>query len=362
MSKPQIRYECTACAATFPKWLGRCSNCGSWDTLVERTILDPHGMKAGAHRASSETGKAVYLSSLLEQGESPQRVETGLEELDHILGGGLVPGSLLLLGGEPGIGKSTLMLQLAGGLAQADIKVLYLSGEESASQIGMRTRRLGIQGGENLLLLTETCFESIERVLASERPAVLIVDSIQTIYVSAVEGVPGSVVQVRESAAGFMRLAKEEGLIVFLVGHVTKDGSLAGPRILEHMVDTVLYFEGEANHIHRILRVVKNRFGSTNEIGLFEMRGDGLRQVRDLSGYFLNGRSKEATGSAVVCTMEGRRPLLVEVPAWQSCWRSWKNVWACRLRLMMCLSIWPGVYGSMNRLLIWESVSGFFPL
>ena len=248
-------------------------------------------------------------------GGEPPRLRSGIGELDHILGGGLVPGSLLLLGGDPGIGKSTLMLQLAGRLADGGGRVLYLSGEESASQIAMRARRLGVDGGDGLKLITETCFETVEQVLERDRPDVLIVDSIQTVYVSALDSIPGSVSQVRETAAGFLRLAKSGGVTVILVGHVTKDGSIAGPRLLEHMVDTVLYFEGEGSQTHRILRVVKNRFGSTNEIGLFRMSGSGLEEVSDLSGYFLEGRTEGAPGSAVVCTMEGTRPLLVEVQA-----------------------------------------------
>lgn len=255
------------------------------------------------------------MSSVTREEEILRRLATGIEELDNILGGGMVPGSLLLLGGEPGIGKSTLMLQLAGRLAREGLKVLYLSGEESASQIGMRARRLEITGGESLLVLSETCFEQIEQVVASQNPAVLIVDSIQTVYVSSVEAIPGSLAQVREASAGFLRLAKGGALTVILVGHVTKDGSLAGPKILEHMVDTVLYFEGDCSQTHRILRVVKNRFGPTNEIGLFEMRSNGLSGVKDLSGYFLSGRAEGASGTAVVCTMEGTRPLLVEVQA-----------------------------------------------
>jgi DNA repair protein RadA/Sms len=235
--------------------------------------------------------------------------------MDNILGGGLVPGSLLLLGGDPGIGKSTLMLQTAARLASAGDKVLYLSGEESTAQIGMRARRLGIDCGDELMLLAETCYEAVEQVVTELQPRFLVVDSIQTMFVSALGGIPGSVSQVRESSAGFMQLAKKEGLTVFLIGHVTKDGTLAGPRMLEHMVDTVLYFEGESSLNYRILRVVKNRFGATNEIGVFEMRGDGLVEVSEISSYFINGRAEGSPGSAVVCTVEGNRPLLVEAQA-----------------------------------------------
>ncbi len=275
--------------------------------------------KQPSHRvgaASSGASESILLSEVVAGGlAATPRVCSGIGELDNILGGGLVPGSLLLLGGDPGIGKSTLMLQLAGRLATSGSRVLYLSGEESASQIGMRARRLQVDGGQGLRLITETCFETVEQELGREKPDVLIVDSIQTVYVSALDSIPGSVSQVRETAAGFLRLAKSEGITVILVGHVTKDGSIAGPRLLEHMVDTVLYFEGDGGQAHRILRVVKNRFGSTNEIGLFRMGETGLEEVGDLSGYFLEGRHAGEPGSAVVCTMEGTRPLLVEVQA-----------------------------------------------
>ena len=285
--------------------------------MVQKTIVTSSPSTSMPHRiaAAQPSPEPVLLSSVAESAPGLTRLKTGIGELDGILGGGLVPGSLLLLGGDPGIGKSTLMLQLAASLAQAGANVLYLSGEESASQIGMRASRLAVDGANRLHLLTETCFESVEQAVLRQNPDLLIVDSIQTVYVSALDAVPGSIAQVRESSAGFLRLAKTGTLTVILVGHVTKDGSLAGPRILEHMVDTVLYFEGDGNHTHRILRVVKNRFGSTNEIGLFQMRGDGLREVGDLSGYFLAGRSVDSPGTAVICTMEGTRPLLVEVQA-----------------------------------------------
>ncbi|MFH1068950.1 MAG: DNA repair protein RadA [Candidatus Glassbacteria bacterium] len=318
MPRPRTVFECTSCAAAFPKWQGRCTNCGAWDSLVEKTIYPQAEVAARAmsHRIQPrDLNGPVPLAEVLEGGVEVARIRSGIGELDGILGGGLVPGSLVLIGGDPGIGKSTLMLQLAGSLSKSGVKVLYLSGEESASQIGMRAARLGIEGGESLSLFTETCFETVEQALTRDRPELLIVDSIQTVYVSSVDSIPGSLAQVRESSAGFMRLAKTEGLTVILVGHVTKDGSIAGPRVLEHMVDTVLYFEGDGNQTHRILRVVKNRFGATNEIGLFQMRGDGLHEVGDLSGYFLQGRSPEASGSAVICTLEGTRPLLVEVQA-----------------------------------------------
>jgi len=316
MPKPKVQYECSACGAVQAKWTGRCQSCGAWDSLTERAAPAPKAPGARSAPAPGTGGARTRpLAAVLAGGPEPARIKTGIAELDSILGGGLVPGSLLLLGGDPGIGKSTLMLQAAGRLAAAGVRVLYCSGEESEGQIGMRARRLGVAAPEELLLLTETCFEEIESAVRQSQPDVLIVDSIQTVYVGAVEGIPGSIVQVRESSAGFMRLAKQEGLTVVLVGHVTKEGALAGPRILEHMVDTVLYFEGDGNWSHRILRVVKNRFGSTNEIGVFEMRGDGLAEVADLSGYFLDGRAVESPGTAVVCTVEGTRPLLVEVQA-----------------------------------------------
>ena len=317
MAKTRVQYECTACGTFFPKWFGRCTSCGSWDSVVEKTLVPPGPGFRGAFagRDSGEVSRPVPLGQAVAGDRIPERVSTGNAEMDSILGGGVVPGSLLLLGGDPGIGKSTLMLQTAARLASAGEKVLYLSGEESTAQIGMRARRLGIDCGEKLMLLAETCFEAVEEAIAGLEPRFLVVDSIQTVYVSGLEGIPGSVAQVRESSAGFMRLAKRKGLTVFLVGHVTKDGSLAGPRVLEHMVDTVLYFEGESSLNYRILRVVKNRFGPTNEIGVFEMRGDGLVEVSEISAYFLTGRAKDSPGSAVVCTMEGSRPLLVEAQA-----------------------------------------------
>jgi DNA repair protein RadA/Sms len=317
MTKTRVQYECTACGAHFPKWVGRCSSCGTWDSVVEKTLVPPPaGVRSvSIGRDSGEISRPVPLGQAVGGDRIPERINTGSVVIDSILGGGVVPGSLLLLGGDPGIGKSTLMLQTAARLASAGCSVLYLSGEESTAQIAMRARRLGIDCGEELMLLNETCFEAIEEIVLSMKPQFLVVDSIQTVYVSALGGIPGSVAQVRESSAGFMRLAKRDRITAFLVGHVTKDGSLAGPRVLEHMVDTVLYFEGESSLNYRILRVVKNRFGATNEIGVFEMRGDGLVEVSEISGYFLTGRAKDSPGSAVVCTMEGSRPLLVEAQA-----------------------------------------------
>ncbi|MEA2062294.1 MAG: DNA repair protein RadA, partial [Gemmatimonadota bacterium] len=321
MAKPRTQYECTSCGAVFPKWLGRCSSCGAWDSVVEITVIPAQaGVRGGARAGGSGTNtnqRPVLLKEAMLGGEPLERLSTGSHEIDNILGGGgVVPGSLVLIGGDPGIGKSTLMLQVAANMAARGAPVIYLSGEESTAQIGMRARRLEIDcDNTNLVLLTETCFEAIEEVVAAQSPRVLIVDSIQTVYTSGLGGIPGSVGQVRESSAGFMRLAKNSGLCVFLVGHVTKDGSIAGPRVLEHMVDTVLYFEGESSLDYRILRVVKNRFGSTNEIGLFEMRAEGLAEVREISAFFLEGRAEGSPGSAVVCTLEGNRPLLAEAQA-----------------------------------------------
>lgn len=287
--------------------MGKCPDCNSWNTLAEEVVL-----KTGAAADAMPAAVPLPISEVADAAE--KRRSCGISELDRVLGGGLVAGSLVLLGGDPGIGKSTLLLQATDHLAKSDGCVLYVSGEESAQQIRLRGSRMGVNAGE-LFLLAETSLEKIVTQVHRLKPRVLVVDSIQTVFTSALESAPGSVSQVRETAGRLMMLAKGSGIPVFLVGHVTKDGSIAGPRVLEHMVDTVLYFEGDAGHPFRILRAVKNRFGSTNEIGVFEMKEGGLCEVRNPSELFLAERPLGVSGSVVVATLEGSRPLLVELQA-----------------------------------------------
>lgn len=314
MAKTRTRFVCQACGHSEPRWAGRCAGCGEWNSLEEEIVAQAKASDSPSQqaRAGKATGKAVRLSEL-DLREEP-RAKTGISELDRVLGGGVVPGSVVLVGGEPGIGKSTLLLQVAGTLAASGRKVLYCSGEESLTQIGLRSRRLGVEG-EGLLLLTETRLEQLLQQVEATAPDVLIVDSVQTLATAQIPSGPGSVSQLREVTAALTQLSKEGGPASFLVGHVTKDGNIAGPKLLEHMVDTVLYFEGRNGMPFRILRAVKNRFGSTDEIGVFEMRHRGLIEIPDPSRIFLAERPEEASGSAVVCTFEGSRPLLVEVQA-----------------------------------------------
>lgn len=301
-------FFCQECGYESSKWLGQCPSCKAWNSLVEEPSVS----------VKAESGKrrhgAPVLSRLSEikTGEE-ERIFTGLNELDRVLGGGIVPGSLILVGGDPGIGKSTLLLQICHTLADGR-KVIYISGEESLRQIKLRADRLG-SFPEGLLLLCETSLETIEAVIEKEKPDIVIIDSIQTMYKEEIASAPGSVSQVRESTSSLMRIAKGMGISVFIVGHVTKEGVVAGPRVLEHMVDTVLYFEGDRYAAYRILRAVKNRFGSTNEIGVFEMRENGLIEVKNPSEYMLNGKPQGASGSVVTCSMEGSRPILLEVQA-----------------------------------------------
>lgn len=308
MAKSRTIFTCQNCGSQSPKWLGRCPDCGSWNTFAE----EPAAPSAGKGRGELPAAKPVPLREV--PGEAEARLSSGLAELDRVLGGGVVDGSFVLLGGDPGIGKSTLLLQAAEFLAATHGTVLYVSAEESPRQLRLRGDRLG-SASDNLLILAETSVERIITTVHEVKPTVLMVDSIQTVHTSALESAPGSVSQVRESAGRFMMLAKGGSLPTFIVGHVTKDGSIAGPRVLEHMVDTVLYFEGDAGHPFRILRAVKNRFGSTNEIGVFEMKGDGLREVTNPSELFLSERPGGVAGSIVTSTMEGSRPLLVEMQA-----------------------------------------------
>jgi DNA repair protein RadA/Sms len=306
-------FVCQECGAQSPKWLGRCADCGAWNSLVEERPTES-APSAGVHRyapAGPGTGARLYADISIEQNP---RLSTGIDEFDRVLGGGVVPGSLVLLGGEPGIGKSTLLLQAAANMARTIGPVLYSSGEESEHQIKSRGERLAV-GDAPLYLLAETCLERILEEIGRLRPALVIVDSIQTVFSLKFQSAPGSIGQVREAATQLLFAAKGQNVPTFLVGHVTKDGSLAGPKALEHVVDTVLYFEGERHHSHRVVRAVKNRFGAISELGVFEMTSGGLRPVPNPSKMFLAERPAGAAGSAVLCSVEGSRPILVEVQA-----------------------------------------------
>lgn len=321
MAKPRTIHACQACGAQHSRWHGRCPDCGAWDSLVEERSAPVRAAGSGGGRGDGLAGlvgaavgdeKPRRLSEI--DGDASPRVVTGELELDRVLGGGFVPGSVVLLGGDPGIGKSTLALQLAGRLAAGGRSVLYVSGEESAEQIKLRAERLAGLGG-SLQILTTTRVESLAGPLAELAPAVVVVDSIQTIATDAIESAAGSVAQVRESAAQLAATAKRLGAVLLLIGHVTKDGQLAGPRVLEHLVDVVLTFEGDRAHAFRLLRAVKNRFGSTQELGVFQMAAHGLEAVANPSELFLEERSTRAPGSCVVPLLEGSRPLLVELQA-----------------------------------------------
>ena len=308
-------FFCQNCGHEESKWLGQCPACGEWNTFVEERI--DSGVTKGTAAASRAVRDSVREAKVMPLTEvtanDDERCETGIRELDRVLGGGIVPGSLVLVGGDPGIGKSTLLLQVCQRMARMK-KILYISGEESQAQIKLRANRMG-KFTPNLLLLCETNLETIRGVIEKERPELVIIDSIQTMYSEDVSSAPGSVSQVRESTNIFMQLAKGLCIPLFLVGHVAKEGTVAGPRVLEHMVDTVLYFEGDRHASYRILRAVKNRFGSTNEIGVFEMRQDGLAEVENPSEYMLSGKPENASGSVVACSMEGTRPILIEIQA-----------------------------------------------
>jgi DNA repair protein RadA/Sms len=315
MSKPpKTVFVCQECGSQSPKWLGRCGDCGAWNSFVEERQEAASAAGASAHRyaAAGLSGAArLYADIEIEQ---HARLSTGIDEFDRVLGGGIVPGSLVLLGGEPGIGKSTLLLQAAAIVARTIGPVLYSSGEESEHQIKSRGERLAV-GQAPLYLLAETCLERILEEIAHIKPALVIVDSVQTIFSMKFQSAPGSIGQVREAATQLLFTAKGKNIPTFLVGHVTKDGSLAGPKALEHVVDTVLYFEGERHHSHRVVRAVKNRFGAVSELGVFEMTSTGLRPVPNPSKLFLAERPANAPGSAVLCSVEGSRPILVEVQA-----------------------------------------------
>ena len=313
MKKGSTVFFCQSCGYESAKWSGQCPACREWNTFAEEPAAPKKkGAASSAKRRTGEIKAPVSLSHI--ESKDQERISTGMAELDQVLGGGIVPGSLVLVGGDPGIGKSTLLLQVCRNLADRLPKILYISGEESLQQIKMRASRIGIFK-DSMQLLCETNLSDIEEVVLKEKPQVVIIDSIQTMYQEEISSAPGSVSQVREATGVLMRLAKEQGIAIFIVGHVTKEGTVAGPRVLEHMVDTVLYFEGDRHASYRILRGVKNRFGSTNEIGVFEMLDTGLREVANPSEYMLSGKPEGASGSVVACTMEGTRPMLLEVQA-----------------------------------------------
>ena len=311
MAKQRSMYICSECGYESGKWYGKCPGCGEWNTMNEET---PAVKSTGTKRSSGGYASRPLkrLSEITEDVE--RRISTGIHEFDRVLGGGIVPGSLVLVGGDPGIGKSTLLLQVCRNLAEKQVSVLYISGEESLRQIKLRANRIG-QFTDKMQLLCETNLEVIREVIERRKPDVVVIDSIQTMFHEDVSSAPGSVSQVRESTNILMQIAKGMGVSIFIVGHVTKEGNVAGPRVLEHMVDTVLYFEGDRHASYRILRAVKNRFGSTNEIGVFEMCNTGLEEVKNPSEYMLNGRPEDASGSVVACSMEGTRPILVEIQA-----------------------------------------------
>lgn len=306
----RVIYCCQGCGHQSPKWMGKCPECGAWDTLLEERAVGLSQNRRGG--GFSAQGAPVSIAEVTLEDE--HRLLTGIPEFDRVLGGGIIDGSLVLIGGDPGIGKSTLMLQVVNGVAGEGRKVLYVSGEESLRQLKMRSRRLGAVCPQ-MLVASDINIESILATVEEVKPAVLVIDSIQTMFSPEVTAAPGSVSQVREATMKLMVMAKQSGVPVFLVGHVTKEGAIAGPRLMEHMVDTVLYFEGDQNHVFRILRAVKNRFGSTNEIGVFEMKAEGLSEVPNPSAVFLAERAENAAGSVVTACMEGTRPILVELQA-----------------------------------------------
>jgi DNA repair protein RadA/Sms len=311
MAKAKSVYTCTECGASSPKWQGQCPGCGQWNTLVE-TVAEATMTGTNRYAGLAGSGQLQDLSAIRPRDEPRQA--TGIEEFDRVLGGGLVPGGVVLIGGDPGIGKSTLLLQALSRLAEAGQPVLYVSGEESSEQVALRAHRLQLET-RGLRMLPEIGLEKILATLQKEKPLVAVIDSIQTLYSDALQSAPGSVAQVRECAAQLTRLAKQSGICIILVGHVTKEGALAGPRVLEHIVDTVLYFEGDTHSSFRLIRAVKNRFGAVNELGVFAMTEKGLRGVSNPSALFLSQHAQEVSGSCVMVTQEGTRPLLVEIQA-----------------------------------------------
>ena len=312
MAKAKTIYICSQCGYETPRWMGKCPDCGSWNTLEEQAPAPAQVEEKKLKRAPGSDAEAVRVDSIPD--EAMERRTTGIRELDRVLGGGVVDGSLVLVGGDPGIGKSTLLTQLCANMARDGAPVLYVSGEESARQIKMRARRLDCADA-GFYVLSENDMNTVEKRMQELSPAIMVVDSIQTMYRPDMASAPGSVSQIRECASQLMRLAKLSGCSVFLVGHVTKEGTIAGPRILEHMVDAVLYFEGDRQHQYRLLRAVKNRFGSVNELGMFEMSEHGMLEVENASEALLSERAHDASGSVVMCAMEGSRPLLTDVQA-----------------------------------------------
>ena len=308
MAKIKTSYICSECGFESPKWYGKCPSCGEWNTLNEE--LNSQQTKNSFSNSFSTVNQVLALDDIC--GENDERIPTKIEEFDRVLGGGIVKGSLVLLSGDPGIGKSTILLQICQNLGSKGQKILYVSGEESANQIKLRAVRIGVTT-KNLFILSQTDLATIVECIKAEKPDIVIIDSIQTMVYEQVNSSAGSITQVRECTNVFMHTAKGLGIPIFIVGHVNKDGAIAGPKVLEHIVDTVLYFEGERNYSYRILRGVKNRFGSTNEIGVFEMTADGLKEVLNPSLMMISGRPKNTSGTCVACVMEGTRPILAEV-------------------------------------------------
>ncbi len=307
MAKQQRKYVCRECGYSSPQWLGKCPNCNAWDTFVEEISKTTTGLKPASVKIPSKSLSDIKISPTI-------RMHTEIQEFDRVLGGGVVEGSLILVGGEPGIGKSTLLLQAVHQLGKIGKKVLYVSGEESPAQIKLRARRFGMESN-NIYILAQTDIDEIITEIEALSPDIVVVDSIQTVYHPEIPAVPGSITQVRECALRFMRVAKSNQMVIFLIGHVTKEGSIAGPRTLEHLVDTVLYLEGDKNYLYRLLRASKNRFGSTQEIGIFEMKEKGMEEVKDPSFMFLGEREEALPGNVVTCAMEGSRSFLVEIQA-----------------------------------------------
>ena len=308
MAKSSTQFTCTACGAAHNKWIGRCEACGAWNTIVEEAPL------SAGPKALGGKGRSIALTDLATQEAAPPRAASGINELDRVLGGGLVPASAILVGGDPGIGKSTLLLQATAAFARKGLSCMYISGEEAPAQVQMRAQRLGLSDAK-VALGAETNLRDILTTLDTHRPGLVVIDSIQTMWLDTVDSAPGSVSQVRAACHELVTFAKKRGVSVILVGHVTKEGQIAGPRVVEHMVDTVLYFEGERGHQFRILRAVKNRFGPADEIGVFEMTSDGLAEVTNPSALFLSDREKATAGSAVFAGIEGTRPVLTEIQA-----------------------------------------------
>ncbi len=312
MKKPKTFYSCQACGYHSPKWLGKCPDCGEWNSLVEENLVEENNFIPDSLRIMGKNNHPQLISEI-SLGEGG-RIKTGIAEFDRVLGGGIVAGSVVLVGGDPGIGKSTLLLQVLDNIGLSGRKILYVSGEESTKQTKMRGERLKVSSS-NLYLVSETSLEATIKAIEELKPEVVVIDSIQTMYTPLLQSAPGSISQVRETSGKLIYVSKTSNRPIFLIGHMTKEGAIAGPRVLEHMVDTVLYFEGDRGHPYRILRAVKNRFGSTNEIGVFEMKDSGLQQVLSPSELFLAERPKDAPGSAVISCIEGSRPILVELQA-----------------------------------------------